>query len=68
MSTRICWIVGFAAILAVSGARAEEYGVTSASDVERIASQAKPGDVLVMADGDWKDQIIHFKGKGAPRR
>jgi poly(beta-D-mannuronate) lyase len=64
MSTRICWIVGFAAILAVSGARAEEYGVTSASDVERIASQAKPGDVLVMADGDWKDQIIHFKGKG----
>src|SRR3954470_11489251 len=65
MGMRIYRMVGFAAFFALMGGCAQQFHVTSAQDIERLGSQAKPGDVLVMADGDWKDQVIHFKGKGS---
>jgi len=47
-----------------SQALAAEYRVTSADEVARLVAALRPGDVLVMADGTWKDQAIAFRGKG----
>ena len=45
-------------------ALAAEHKVSSAADIKRVAADAKPGDVLIMTDGKWKDQAIHFKANG----
>jgi poly(beta-D-mannuronate) lyase len=47
-----------------SAAQEAEYRVASASDIERVTSTLQPGDVLVLADGVWKDQNVVFRGKG----
>ena len=44
--------------------RADEVGVSSAAEITEALKIAKPGDVLVMTDGDWKDQMIKVTGKG----
>jgi poly(beta-D-mannuronate) lyase len=54
------WVLAAAAV-AAGGA---EHHVKSADDVAKAAAVAKPGDVLVMADGEWKDQKITFAAKG----
>ena len=46
--------------------RGVEYPVTSAVEIEQAAARARPGDVLVMSDGDWRDQSIVFQGRGTP--
>jgi poly(beta-D-mannuronate) lyase len=38
--------------------------VKTAADVAKAATDAKPGDVLVMADGTWQDQKINFAATG----
>jgi len=38
--------------------------VSSAADIERAGNEAKAGDVLVMHDGVWRDQLIAFHAKG----
>lgn len=40
--------------------------VTSAADIANVLSECggKPGDVLIMANGTWRNQIIRFVGKG----
>ena len=53
------------AMLALAPAGAAEHRVASAADIVRVSAAARPGDVLVMADGEWKDQPILFKAKGA---
>lgn len=45
-------------------AQAAEHRVSSAADVAQVSITAKPGDVLVMADGDWPDQAIVFSAHG----
>src|SRR5438067_52778 len=52
--------INFAALFA-SGAQRT---VSSAADIAAAARDAKPGDVLVMTDGSWKDQEIVFAAKG----
>ena len=48
----------------VATARAAEHQVASADEIARAAKNAKPGDVLVMKDGTWKDEKIAFKATG----
>ena len=43
-------------------ARAAEHKVSSAADVAQLAPTLEPGDVLIMSDGEWKDQTINFTG------
>jgi poly(beta-D-mannuronate) lyase len=43
---------------------AAEMKVSSAADIAAALPTAKPGDVLVMADGTWNDQAILFKAIG----
>src|SRR5215213_2203674 len=44
--------------------RADEIGVSSADEITNALKTAKPGDVLVMKDGEWKAQAIKFAAKG----
>src|ERR1043166_4061260 len=50
-------------LLALTAAAAER-PVSNAEEIARAALEAKPGDVLVMNDGEWKDQSIGFRARG----
>jgi poly(beta-D-mannuronate) lyase len=54
--------------LVVSPAVAAEHKVATAEDIARLTDTLKPGDVLVMDEGTWKDQAIAFKGKGTAEK
>src|SRR5262245_61975858 len=43
---------------------AAEIRVSSAADIERASNETKAGDVLVLKDGTWRDQIIAIHAKG----
>jgi poly(beta-D-mannuronate) lyase len=43
---------------------AAEHRVSTAAEITRAAGEAKPGDVLVMSDGEWRDQVVVFRAKG----
>ena len=47
---------------------AAEHRVASAADIARLAAEAQPGDVLVMTDGEWKDQAIVFTSNGTAEK
>ena len=55
-------------ILTILCADGAEHRVSSAADITRASVDAKPGDVLVMTDGFWKDQAINFRGKGTAEK
>ena len=66
MTTRYSRYLALVTVAVVmNSAHAAEHRVSSAADVARVLQDAKPGDELVMTDGDWKDQVIHFKASGA---
>lgn len=47
----------------VSGIAAE-YRVASASDIARVTGELRPGDALVMREGEWENQAVIFKARG----
>ena len=47
-----------------SAAISAERKVSSAADLDRAASEAQPGDVLILTDGEWKNQDVRFRAKG----
>jgi len=47
---------------------AAEHRVSSAADIARATAELRPGDVLVMTDGDWKDQSIVFRARGTAEK
>ena len=51
-------------LLSAGVTSAVEHVVKSASEIEHVSAEAKPGDTIVMSDGDWKDQVIQFKATG----
>jgi nitrous oxidase accessory protein NosD len=55
-------------IVPVLKATSAEHLVSSAADVARVSAEAKPGDVLVMSVGEWKDQTIAFRGNGTAEK
>lgn len=42
----------------------ETYFAENAKEVRKYARKLKPGDELVLAEGNWQDQHIEFKAKG----
>ncbi|HJZ94551.1 MAG TPA: hypothetical protein VKE40_27040, partial [Gemmataceae bacterium] len=50
-------------MLAGLPAGAGEHRVSSADEIARLGDTVKPGDVVILADGTWKDQAITFRGK-----
>ena len=61
---KTAWIMLAIAAGSVCGAHATTFNVSSADDIQHATANAKPGDELVMSDGQWKDQEIHLKASG----
>jgi poly(beta-D-mannuronate) lyase len=64
---------GFIAALLVTLAMASslvarEHRVASAADIMRVSAQAKPGDVIVMRNGAWSNQVITFSARGTAKQ
>ena len=43
---------------------AKQYRVSSAAAVAAVNEKLRPGDTVVMANGEWKNQAIWFSGQG----
>lgn len=53
--------------LSVTGC-AKEVVVKTQQEYSQAVNEAKPGDTIVLADGEWKDFEIVFTGKGTPKK
>jgi hypothetical protein len=51
-------------VLCVCAVRAAEHHATTAEEVALLTGVARPGDLIVLADGDWRDQAIKFRAEG----
>jgi poly(beta-D-mannuronate) lyase len=51
-------------LFGLATADAAEFRVSSANEIGAINKQVQPGDVIIMADGTWRDQAIQFQAKG----
>jgi poly(beta-D-mannuronate) lyase len=65
-----CFLAVVGSLVAGAGAAsyAREQFVSSAADITRLASDTRPGDVLVMRAGDWRDQAISLTATGITLR
>ena len=61
MTRRLLFIV---CLVACSRVQAATFDVKTAADIESAQARAKPGDQIVLADGDWHDQVIRVKAHG----
>lgn len=43
---------------------AADFNVSNASDITAAMNTSQPGNVLIMANGVWTDQVIDFAGNG----
>jgi len=60
-------ILGLALLLATGfSATAKDYPVSSAKELSAL--NLKPGDRVLMKEGEWKDQQLKFKGMGSKGR
>jgi poly(beta-D-mannuronate) lyase len=62
------WLLAIAAVLSSHAALARELTVKDPAAYEQAVRQAEPGDVVVLADGEWRDFQILFEGKGTSER
>ena len=45
-----------------------EYTAKTATEVNEMDAKLKPGDILILRDGDWKDKGITFRAKGTAEK
>ena len=64
---KVLGVMIFMLILGVESAAAERLCATVA-DLHAAFRTARPGDVVLMRDGVWKDADIVFEGAGEPDR
>src|SRR5689334_5394971 len=64
-NTIACVMCGFVTLLLIGGAGAAEYKVSSADEIHQIKARLKPGDIIVMAAGEWNDQNIWLHANGS---
>lgn len=63
MMARLCLFV-FTALFAVTPAYADQFYVKSHAEYFSAAKQVKAGDVIILANGNWKDFEIVLTGRG----
>lgn len=60
------WSLAFLAVSApISGAHAKEYLIASKAGYEGIAPKIQAGDVIVLANGEWRDFDLVVTGAGS---
>ncbi|MDQ3439919.1 MAG: alginate lyase, partial [Planctomycetota bacterium] len=64
MSHRLSRFALLVVFVASSSTFAGEHAVGSAAEIETALADAKPGDVLILNDGEWVDQVIKVAAKG----
>src|SRR5687768_7425657 len=65
---RHSWPLFIAAVVGCGPAIAKEYPVRDQAAYEWAVKQAQAGDVVVLADGEWRDFQIVFEGQGTADR
>ena len=66
---RFCLIIALAiAPLLAPAVSAEERVAANPAELADVVKAARPGDAIVMADGQWKDADILFEGHGTADR
>jgi len=63
MATRLCLVIA-TAWLAVCPAQAERHLVHDAGQYAGVAKNLEPGDVVVLANGEWRDFDLVVRGTG----
>ena len=51
-----------------SAPQGEQYTAKSATEINAIDEKLKPGDTLILRDGEWKDKGITFRAKGTAEK
>src|SRR5437763_5885946 len=41
-----------------------EHRVASAAEIDALKGMLEPGDIVLLKNGEWKDQVLSFHGKG----
>lgn len=59
-------IVALALAAYAAPAHADDYLVKSPAEYAAAAKALKPGDVVILADGEWRDFEISISGRGEP--
>lgn len=65
MSPRAIALACTGLVLAVTPACARDYLVHDRQGYEAAAAKLQPGDVVRLADGEWKDFAVVFQGQGS---
>lgn len=58
------WVAALLLVTVSSVSLAETYTAENAKELKKYARKLKPGDELVLAEGDWHNQEISIKVKG----
>ncbi|MEO1648578.1 MAG: polysaccharide lyase 6 family protein [Pseudomonadota bacterium] len=65
MAARLCLVIALAWLTAWP-AQAERHLVRTQAEYSQVAKDLEPGDVVVLAKGEWRDFDLVVRGKGAP--
>src|ERR1043165_4795873 len=61
--SKCCLLIVFANLSLIS--LANEYKISSAAELSAL--KLKPGDKVILKEGEWKDQQLVFKGVGTEK-
>src|SRR3954470_11642177 len=69
MRLRACLVVVPLVLqLACSHGFSAEYHAASAGEITALNEKLKPGDVVLLKNGAWKDQVLSIHGSGTPEK
>ena len=61
-------VLAWTAVFVVPAVFGAEVMVRTPAEIRAAAAKAKPGDTLVMANGDWRDVVVTFEGHGTAEK
>lgn len=64
MGSRVAAGLAFVLLVSAGTASAEQFLVKDAAQLQSLAARAKPGDVLLLANGQWRDAQLLFRARG----
>jgi poly(beta-D-mannuronate) lyase len=58
----------FSTLLLAANASAADYRAANAAELAQLAPKLSPGDVVTLADGEWRDQAVAFRAHGTEEK